>query len=75
MWIAYAERPLQMMELICAVVMESGINSSAELESMVPTIKTLLGVCTNLIVLDDSGQAKLGEDFRTVRFVHFSVLS
>lgn len=77
MWISYAQRPLRLEELLFAVAMETNAKSDEELRSMVPTMKTLVDVCTPLITLvDATGVDAPGNryfDETTVRFVHFSV--
>lgn len=63
MWIAYAKRQLAYNDLTCAVAMESNTRSLEELDSMTPTIGTVLALCSNLVACDRS----------MIRFVHFSV--
>lgn len=63
LWIAYAQRPLSLRELTAAVAIESDTTSLKAFLPMMPTIETVVDVCSNLISVDN----------RTVRFVHFSV--
>lgn len=63
MWIAYAKRPLSESELTCAIAMESNTRSVEELDSMTPTVGTVIALCSSLIARDNGD----------IRFVHFSV--
>ena len=63
MWVAYAKRPLQPIELAQAVAVEPDTNSADMMCKMIPMYDSIFAVCANLVVLDS--------DFG-VRFVHFS---
>ena len=62
-WICYAERPLQVDELLHALAVEIGATDFDAENS--PSIGTLLGCCQGLITVD--------KEASTVRLIHFTV--
>ena len=65
-WVAYARQPLPIDSLAYAISIEMSTKSLEDLNSAIPTEKSILDVCANLISVDSSKN-------RYVRFVHFSV--
>ncbi|RPA96875.1 hypothetical protein L873DRAFT_1693023 [Choiromyces venosus 120613-1] len=63
MWISHSERPLHVDELCHALAVEIGCKS-LNIEN-VPSIRTLLGCCQGLIVVDKGAS--------TVRLIHFTL--
>lgn len=63
LWIAFAGTTLAADELRVAVAIDSDTRNVHEFLSMIPTIDTVVEVCSNLIV----------DDGYRMRFVHFSV--
>ncbi len=60
-WVLFAQRPLKIEELRCALAIEE--NDSYPSEDALPDADSLLSACGGLIVVDDS---------EVVRFIHFT---
>ena len=78
-WTAYSRRPIPIDILAYAVSIEGDTESLEALRSSVPTEKTILNACANLIYIGGNdtkgnfGYSDPKRNHRYVRFVHFSV--
>ena len=74
-WTAYARRPLSIEKLAYAISIERDTTSLEDLKSSIPTEKSILSACANLISVDQSNfkYDQINFKYSNVRFVHFSV--